>query len=198
LLYVLLALLAWPHERRALSSALVAPLWASVWVLNALLQFVSVHSGAMSLSAMAAQAESGAPGLVSRLDQWFAHGALPGATSDVLAGVLLLVGLWGLLGGAPRRVAAGLGAFLALASWVLFQGTGDLTSGRATDPNSGPLYLLFAFALWSVARQSGDVAMKNEDLRDGADALQAEEGESLLARATPRVHPEDRATSTLS
>ncbi|NNN02831.1 MAG: hypothetical protein HKL87_02390, partial [Acidimicrobiaceae bacterium] len=195
---VLLALLAWPHDRRALSSALVAPLWASVWVLNALLQFVSVHSGAMSLSAMAAQAESGAPGLVSRLDQWFARGALPGATSDVLAGVFLLVGLWGLLGGVPRRASAGLGAFLALASWVLFQGAGDLTSGRATDPNSGPLYLLFALALWSVARQSGDATMTIDDRRDGADDLQTEEAVSFLARATPRVRLKDRAASTLS
>ena len=40
-----------------------------------------------------------------------------------------------------------IGAALAFASWLLIQGLGDLTSGQATDPNSGPLIILLALAV---------------------------------------------------
>lgn len=51
--------------------------------------------------------------------------------------------------GAPsiRRTGATLGATVAIVSWALAQGFGTLTSGQATDPNTGPLLLLLAAAI---------------------------------------------------
>jgi hypothetical protein len=46
-----------------------------------------------------------------------------------------------------RTLAAAAGFVLALAIWVLGQDLGQLYSGQATDPNSGPLIALMAVAL---------------------------------------------------
>jgi hypothetical protein len=51
---------------------------------------------------------------------------------------------------APTRVpAAATGLVLALVFWVVGQDLGQLSSGKATDPNSGPLLALMAMALIS-------------------------------------------------
>ena len=75
------------------------------------------------------------------------HGVLAVAT---LALVDLLVGLlaWA---SRTRRAAVAAGAFVALAYWVLGQDLGQLYSGQATDPNSGPLLILMAALLLSHA-----------------------------------------------
>lgn len=39
-------------------------------------------------------------------------------------------------------------ALVAAIFWVLGQSLGGLTTGTATDPNIGPLFVLLAFALW--------------------------------------------------
>jgi hypothetical protein len=49
--------------------------------------------------------------------------------------------------------AATLGLTMALAFWILGQNLGQVYSGHATDPNSGPLLALMAIALVGVERQ---------------------------------------------
>jgi hypothetical protein len=46
-----------------------------------------------------------------------------------------------------RNTAAMLGIAFALAIWVTAEGLGSLTTGQATDPNSGPLLVLLSAAL---------------------------------------------------
>jgi hypothetical protein len=47
----------------------------------------------------------------------------------------------------PARIAGiTLGAFAACAVWLVGEGLGGLFTGRATDPNTGPLLILLAFA----------------------------------------------------
>jgi hypothetical protein len=65
----------------------------------------------------------------------------------VVAGLLsFVIGMGPLL---TRRSTIFLiaGAAMALDFWVLGQGFGQITSGMATDPNTGPLLILLAFAL---------------------------------------------------
>jgi hypothetical protein len=66
--------------------------------------------------------------------------------------VILLVGAEALIGvGAlarrTRTPAVACGLALTLAIWVLGQDLGQLYSGQATDPNSGPALALMAIAL---------------------------------------------------
>jgi hypothetical protein len=64
-----------------------------------------------------------------------------------------LAGL-GILTRRTRRVAASLGFALALWMWVVGQDLGQLTSGEATDPNTGPLLALMAVVLFMDAREA--------------------------------------------
>ena len=66
--------------------------------------------------------------------------------------VAALVGLVGLAGRPWRMAAAAAGALAAAAFWILGQNIGQLYSGQATDPNTGPLIVLMAFALAGTTR----------------------------------------------
>ncbi|HEX6651542.1 MAG TPA: hypothetical protein VF072_02270 [Thermoleophilaceae bacterium] len=66
--------------------------------------------------------------------------------SSVLVAVEYLVGA-GALYARTRVPAAALGLGLALAFWGFDQAFGGLTSGQATDPNTGPVLALMAIAV---------------------------------------------------
>jgi hypothetical protein len=74
------------------------------------------------------------------------------APSITLVAVMALVGLVGLAGRPWRMAAAAAGALAAAAFWILGQNIGQLYSGQATDPNTGPLIVLMAFALAGSTR----------------------------------------------
>ena len=61
--------------------------------------------------------------------------------------MMALVGLTGLARRPWRTAAAAVGALAAIAFWVLGQNIGQMYSGQATDPNTGPLIVLMALAL---------------------------------------------------
>ncbi|SEM18317.1 hypothetical protein [Streptacidiphilus jiangxiensis] len=157
LLYAMAAVLAWPqpasgavdagHRWRADTppSAWAAPVWALLWSAGAILQ---VLPGNGAVPAIASSADS-APQPLATLDRALAsalatHSAV---TTVALALVMAAVGL-GVLAARPwRRIAAYTGVVLALLFWLLGQGAGLLTSGRSTDPNTGPLLVLLAVAV---------------------------------------------------
>jgi hypothetical protein len=56
----------------------------------------------------------------------------------------------GALARSTRKPAVALGLALTVVFWVLGQDLGQLYSGQATDPNSGPLIALMAIALLAV------------------------------------------------
>jgi hypothetical protein len=64
-----------------------------------------------------------------------------------LVTVTAVVGLTGLAGRPWRSAAAAIGAVAATVFWILGQNIGQLYSGQATDPNTGPLIVLMALAL---------------------------------------------------
>jgi hypothetical protein len=50
-----------------------------------------------------------------------------------------------------RNVAAMAGGLFAVTIWITAEGLGGLATGQATDPNSGPLLVLTAAALYVPA-----------------------------------------------
>ena len=80
-----------------------------------------------------------------RIDRiWLAlHISRVGPRRGVVA-LYVLVAIWSLVPGWTRQLSLGIGMFTAFTGWLLFQGLGDLTSGQATDPNTGPLIVLLA------------------------------------------------------
>jgi hypothetical protein len=122
LLLAILAAAAWPSAGG--SDEPPAPwlpfAWAVVWVGAAVFQAVPGQSGVKGSLLI--------PALVA---------------AEYLVGVGALVR-------STRVPAAALGLALALAFWVLGQDLGALSSGQATDPNSGPVLALMAIAVMSL------------------------------------------------
>jgi copper(I)-binding protein len=153
-LYALLAFVAWPSPQERDGG--VAPpswtpvAWAVVWIGGAVLQALPGQNTADAL----ADSLSGddMPGWLMPLDTSVADGVrhLGAASIWLLAAVLVAVGLGGLGGRRLRSVAGWVGIVAAVVFWVVGQGLGDLFSGQATDPDSGPLLVLLAVALLGV------------------------------------------------
>jgi hypothetical protein len=66
----------------------------------------------------------------------------------LLAASEVLIGIHVLRGGRLERPALWAGIALSSVFWVLGQNFGGILAGGATDPNSGPLYVLLAATLY--------------------------------------------------
>ena len=161
LLYGLLAVMVWPRRdsvasgnRSAAAEGILGErwtyrFWALVWTGMGVLWLLPQNRASGSISSQIASAPSGATALVAHLQGTVAH-ALVGlgtGTAVCLALISFVVGLGPLV--APKHVTAFLvlGVALALDYWVLGQSMGGLLSGTATDPNAGPLFVLFGLVL---------------------------------------------------
>jgi hypothetical protein len=131
-LYVLVALLAWPHR----SAAAPAPRAASVAETGPV--------GALAARVMWAVLWAGLGCAALLPANRSAHGlvAIVFAAACVLAAVTVTLGRF-----ARLRVVAGVVAGLLV--W-LAQDLGELLTGQATDPNSGLLLIVIAVAFWPV------------------------------------------------
>ena len=168
LVYALLGLMAWPRATRAsaedgeltgvASSAAaqgigrsVTPLavWAGFWSLAAVLFLFPDNRTQSSVSSAIVGMAQGEPG-------WYAHFltnlshqfATTGTrTSWILALVSVVIGLGPLVARRAEWFLAA-GALFSLLLWVAGQGLlGNVFTGSATDPNTGPLVILLAFAM---------------------------------------------------
>jgi hypothetical protein len=152
LLYALIGLLVWPTKRPAgllgLRGARTA--WAAVWLVMAWLWLLAPNSTANATSSAIDAAPSGAAWLTS-----LQHSVARGLAGDglpiaiVLAGVSAAIGVAVAISWHPRAFLA-LAVILNLAYWVIAQGLGGILTGSGTDPNAGPLFILFAVGLYSL------------------------------------------------
>ena len=150
LLYAVVAGLAWPSRERGgddRPSWLALPVWCTLWLLGAGLQLVNGNNSPSSVTMGLRDAQSLAPGWIGEIDQYLVGLRLPNWTGAGVIALYVLVAIWALMPGWTRQTSLAIGILLALTSWFLFQGLGDLTSGRSTDPNSGPLIILLALAV---------------------------------------------------
>jgi len=156
LLYAVLALAAWPatdyRNPAGRAQGRVAgwfpTAWAILWIGGALLQLLPGQRGIAALRDQIGSTD-GVPGWLAGLHDGagvvLSHGG--NAPYIALVAVMASVGVAG-LGGRPWRTsAAAVGAVAATTFWVLGQNIGQLYSGQATDPNTGPLIVLMALAL---------------------------------------------------
>jgi hypothetical protein len=154
LLYALIAFFAFPdrHGRSSVApSRWAVPAWSGLWVMGAGLQLAAGNNSGRSFSSMFSDAGSEAGGWIGSLDAHLSHLHI---ANGVVAGFIaleVLIAMWSFVPGAVQKVSLVVGSTVALATWLLVQGLGDLTTGQATDPNSGPLIVLLGLAAFGAA-----------------------------------------------
>jgi hypothetical protein len=168
LLYVVIAVLAWPRrpgdtaDRLADSVAAgsrigrgwAQVIWAVLWAaLAGLVLQPGVRAPGVLRGAIGGQA-AGEPGWIAALDRWAASaiGSHPFAISLSLA-IIFLVIAGGIFVPAATRPVLILSALAALAIWVVGEDFGGILTGQGTDPNTGPLLILLAAAYWPFSRK---------------------------------------------
>jgi hypothetical protein len=160
-LYAVLAAAVWPRNTAAGGredsgrpvAAWLPAAWALVWVGGAVLQALPGQHRASVIAAQIAGGADGAPGWLAATDRVAADAVKHAGASGVLVLIALLaaIGLAAVLPGRARAAAAAGGTVLALLFWIVGQNLGELYSGQSTDPNTGPLLVLFAVAILTSA-----------------------------------------------
>jgi len=158
ILYAILAVLLWPADRdpgapsvagRATGHRPARAVWLVLWGSLAAFALLPSSRAPGAISDMLTDGADGAPVWLAWIDT-HAAGALNHhglAASIVLAVLLALVAVAVYLPAPAFRTAIVLAVVLAAALW-LAQGMGELFTGMATDPESGPLLALLALAFW--------------------------------------------------
>jgi hypothetical protein len=169
ILYALLAVLLWPADRagqqppfeaaRAVGARAARLLWLVLW--GSLAWFAvgpAASRASQGLHGMISGMASGEPGWLAAVDNG-AAGLLArhGQPAAIVLAVLLAVIAAGIY--APRPAARGavvLAVLVAAAIWVVGEDLGEVFTGSATDPNSGPLLALLAVAYWPRAAAAAE------------------------------------------
>jgi hypothetical protein len=171
ILYALIALLIWPTRDgpgiARLAPALRGPLrpfaaevaWLILWTGFACYLLLPGNRAPGAISQDFASLAVGQPGWVRFIQQNLAaitagHGLV---ASVVVAAACALAGA-GIFADRLARPALVLACLLGLLFWAA-EGFGGLTTGQATDPNSGPLLILLAACYWPPRQPSVNAAL---------------------------------------
>jgi hypothetical protein len=157
LLYAMVGLLAWPGDGPAglLGVRGAKTMWAGLWLIMGWAWLLAANSAADAVSATMNAAPSGMRWLSS-----VQHAAAGVAKGNGLVIAVTLAAISGAIGLSlfrsrrPRDFLY-LAIGLNVAYWVLGQGLGGVVTGSATDPNSAPLFILLAAALYPLAARAG-------------------------------------------
>jgi len=168
LLYGVLALAAWPRDRRSdVPPAQWLPFaWAAYWVGGAVLQVLPKNNSGDAVADVLRDGwPSWLPGSTTSITSWVAAHGL--AVIVVLVATEALIGLT-VFDQNTSRASAVAGLALSLLLWVGAQNVGELATGQSTDPNSAPLVILTALALLASQGQRSTVgsAVARRDDRD--------------------------------
>ena len=157
LIYVVLSAAAWPAPTSRLPWWL--PLaWAGYWIGGAVLHLLNGPTRGPDLAAAIAAGANGSPGWVSRLDFSLARTANTWNELDIalLIALQIVIGVAVFAPRPVRNIGFAIGAVVALAFWFVGQQLGQLTSGHATDVNTGPLIVLLAATTFATGRPRYD------------------------------------------
>ena len=168
ILYALLAVLLWPGDRapgpraapftaaRAVGAGVARALWLVLWLSLAYFALLPGSRAPQALHDMIAGMTDGEPGWLAALDR----GAAALVTHQGLAASIALAAVFVIIAAAVYRPAPAARGTLVLAVvtaaviWVFGQDLGEIMTGGATDPNSGPLLALLALAYWPARAAS--------------------------------------------
>lgn len=153
-LYAVIAVAAWPRrDAPAGMRRLAVRSWVTLWVLGAVAQLLPGQNSGAAIASAIVDAAADAPGWLHAPLSTFAAGIPSGvAVAVALALVQLLVGVVAVVPGPARRIAVSVGLLLTVMFFVAGQSLGEITTGRATDPNTAPLVALLALATAGVTR----------------------------------------------
>jgi hypothetical protein len=166
ILYALIALLIWPadevHGAAPLAPALRGPLgqrvpkltWFTLWTAFACYLLLPANRAPGAVSQAFISMTAGQPGWLTVPARAMAtltagHGQ---AAAVALAALCVLTGA-GIFADQLTRPALILATLLGLLIWTA-EGFGTLTTGHATDPNTGPLLILLAACFWPPHRDA--------------------------------------------
>ncbi|HTU85035.1 MAG TPA: hypothetical protein VMF57_05640 [Solirubrobacteraceae bacterium] len=152
ILYALIGASAWPNGRPGglLGARGTRLAWGGVWALMAWLWLEAPSSSANATSGAIQAAPSGMSWL-STIQNW-ATTATKGdglAIALVFAALSLAIAVAVVANWHPKEFLW-LSIAISLAYWVFGQGFGGIFQGGATDPNAGPLFILFAYAVYTL------------------------------------------------
>jgi hypothetical protein len=151
LLYALIGAMAWPNGRPGGLFGVrgARAVWATLWLVMAWLWLVEA-GGPNGIHNAINAAPSGMSWL-SSVQDWFATAAKGNGTviAIVLAALSAAIGVAVAANWRPKLFLA-LAVGLNLLYWVVGQGFGGIAQGGATDPNAGPLFVLLAYALYTL------------------------------------------------
>lgn len=184
-LYATIGIVAWPgredDRRSALGAArfgdrggLIA--WSTVWLVSVAIWIEALTRPAYSIAGVLREAGADSMPWLASIQHSLAD-SLAGdgkaiAAAFLALSLLIAIGVWSRW----RREALVLGILLSLLYWAFGQSLGGLTTGTATDPNVGPLFVLLAVALWpapAVARSPSGLALAQVQDFAGADVAAA-------------------------
>jgi hypothetical protein len=171
-IYALIAALAWPsrsgRHAKGLSVASQSPLggplarlvWLALWGSGAYLLLLPANRAPGALGGLIASGSNGEPGWLSAAKRAAAAaiGAHANIASVVLAVVFAEIAL-GILFPVMIRPALVTAIGVAAVIWVFGETIGQIFTGQATDPNSGPLLMLLALAYWPLAHPNHQPAV---------------------------------------
>jgi hypothetical protein len=162
-LYLAVGLLVWPmrapRDARApaasegpLGEAGGIALWALVWCGFGLLWLLPASSTSGALSSALTSAAEGEPGWLAHMQLSVAHslGSGGGSVALVAAFLSFFIGVGPILF-RHSSIFLVAGVAMALDFWVLGQAFGQVFTGMATDPDTGPLLILLALAVYRAS-----------------------------------------------
>jgi hypothetical protein len=183
---VLLGLIVWPRstgENGALGPRVAKGLWAALWLGSAALWLMPANLSTSSVHDQIAAAPSGVSWLTSL--QHTAAAAAAGRGVTVALGLALIsaaIGL-GVLSARWSSPALAASVIVAMLYWILGQGLGGIFTGSGTDPNTGPLLVLLAAAMYGLAPAPTGPRVRVGAIRGRRASAAARLGEALPGNA---------------
>jgi hypothetical protein len=160
LLYALIGLLAWPNGRPGglLGVRGARIMWASLWLVMAWLWLCAPSNAPDATSSMMTATGSGI-GVITSLQNDLTTATRGGgvAIAFILAALSAAIGIAVAADWRPRLFLA-VAIVLNVIYWVIPQGLGGIFAGGATDPNSGPLFVLMACAMLPLVGRTASTA----------------------------------------
>ncbi len=164
-IYAVLSIALWPAradasgrsvaERSPLRRIPTAVVWVALWGSFVFEALRPADRSPSALHDLVAGNAGGEAGWVAATLRWGASGLAHHGTevSIATAVAFALVAVFGI---APfgRRPALALAVVLSLLIWVFGEAFGEIATGQATDPNTGPLLILLGVALWPTLARS--------------------------------------------
>ena len=196
LLYVLAGLIVWPRGRSRTAAAGVGGVlgergargaWALVWLGFAALWLLPANRAPAAVHDAIANAPSGAHWLANiQATAASAAGGHGLAIALVAAGLSAAVGLSALCA-RWATLALVLATVIGLVCFVLGEGMGGILTGSGTDPNTGPLIILLAIAIYSLRRNAQPLTWRKARKRERSQTPPA-----AVLPPSPEVRPATR------